>query len=340
MDGKPRVSSATHTESSLGPHEGKLSSPDMSDMSGLSGTIPTLLEHRTGSSAQPMPVPAQQPLYKEPSFAVTMTDSPSLYHSSQPSDAQKACESGTSSQRGSDQQVAKPAVAQAQAVAIPIQGVKSASQSRRSSQEQPSSWTRAGMPAPASPFATAEDEDFTFSGSRAPEGDAARSELPGFSSASTQPGTSPGQDSLFGLRQRESSASQQAKQQQSSRMTDDPVGWPRRSLESGDSAYTAMHAERQHQVEQLALRGSAAAAARPEAASDAGRTPAHEQLQQQEASCDGRSDLTPDYSQASSMTASPVIGRPVRCSTFSYMLPWSSWHPLICHCRSQQCTPA
>ena len=246
---------------------------------------------------------------------MTMTDGPNLCHSPQPREASKPCEAGSAAQVGSDQQVRTSSAAQAQAVAIPIQGGKMPSQSSKSSQEQPSSWTRAGMPAPASPFATAEDEDFTFSGSRATEGDAARFELPDFSSASTQPGTSPGQESLFGLRQRESSASQQAKQRQSSRMADEPVGWARRSLESGDSAYTAMHAERQHQVEQLALRGGAAAA-RPAADGDAGRTAAHEQSQE-EASCDGRSDLAPDYSQASSMTASPVIGRPVRCRTYT-----------------------
>lgn len=219
---------------------------------------------------------------------------------------------------GSGQQMAVPAVTQAQAIAIPVQGERDLSRSRRSSQEQPSSWTRAGMPAPASPFATAEDDDdFTFSGSRATEGDPARLELPGFSSASTQPGTSPGQDSLFALRQQASSASQQAQQDQrrSSRMADGALGRARRSLESADSAYTAMHAERQHQVEQLALRGGAAPAARPEAASDAGRSAVHDQSQHQ-ASCDGRSDLTPGYSQASSMALSPVVGRPVRYSTF------------------------
>ena len=309
MDGKPRVSSATQTESNFGQHEGKLSSPDLSDMSGLSVTGPTLPEHGTGSPAQSMPADVQQPLYKEPSFAVTAGQD--LYHSPLPSDASKACKASPAAQRSSDQEIAMPAAAQAQAIAIPVQSGRTPSQSRRGSYEQPSSWTRAGVPAPASPFATAEDDDFTFSGSRATEGDTGRLELPGFSSASTQPGTSPGQDSLFALRQRESSASQQ-EQRNSSRLADGAAGRARRSLESADSAYTAMHAQRQ-QNEQLALRGGAAAAARPDAASDPGKSAAHD-LPQHEASSEGHSDLMPGYSQASSMTASPVVGRPVRCT--------------------------
>ena len=296
------------TDSTFGQHEGKLSSPELSDMSGLSVTAPALTEHSTGSLAEPMPAHAQQPLYKEPSFAVT--DTPDMYHSPLPSEAAKACEAGAVAHAGPCQQIAVPAATQAQAIAIPVQGGRDLSQSRRSSHEQPSSWTRAGMPAPASPFATAEDDDFTFSGSRATEGDhPARSELPGSSSASTQPGTSPGQESLFALRQQESSASQQGQ-----RLADSAPARARRSLESADSAYTAMHAERQHQVEQLALRGGASAAARPEAASVTGRSAMHDHSQHQ-ASCDDRSDLTPGYSQASSMALSPVVGRPVRCAT-------------------------
>ena len=304
MDGKPRVSSATQTDSIFGQHEGKLSSPDLSDMSGLSVTAPTLPEHSAGTPAQSMPAQMQQPLYKEPSFAVT--DGQDLYHVPLPFDVR------TAGQRSSDQESAMPAGAQAQAIAIPVQSGRNSSQSRRSSHEQPSSWTRAGVPAPASPFATAEDDDFTFSGSRATEGDTGRLELPGFSSASTQPGTSPGQDSLFALRQRESSASQQ-EQRHSSRLADGAGGRAaRRSLESADSAYTAMHAQRQ-QNEQLALRGGAAAAGRPDAASDPGKSTAPD-LPQHEASSEGHSDIMPGYSQASSMTASPVVGRPVRCT--------------------------
>ena len=71
----------------------------------------------------------------------------------------------------------------------------------------------AGNPAPASPFATAQEDDFTFSDSCASQRGAAQPDLPGMGSASTQPGTSPGQDSLFALRQEESSASQQQEPQ-------------------------------------------------------------------------------------------------------------------------------
>ncbi len=327
MDGKPRVSSATQTDSIFG-QEGKLSSPDLSDMSGLSVTAPTLPEDSTGGPAQSMPAHVQQPLYKEPSFAVT--DGQDLCHSPLPSDSSKAYEASTAGQRSSHQELAMIAGAQAQAIAIPVQSGRNPSQSRRSSQEQPSSWTRAGMPAPASPFATAEDDDFTFSGSRATEGDTGRLELPGFSSASTQPGTSPGQDSLFALRQRDSSASQQ-EQRHSSRLVDGGGGRARRSLESADSAYTAMHAQRQ-QNEQLALRGGAAAAARSDAASDAERSAA-QHLPQHEASSEGQFDIMPGYSQASTMTASPVVGRPVCCTALLLSGQSTSFHHGLAHLR-------
>ena len=168
------------------------------------------------------------------------------------------------------------------------------------------------MPTPASPFAVA-DEDFTFDGSRASERDGGHSVLPGLSSLSMQPGTSPGQESMFALRQWESSTSQQAQHERraSSPMTDNGSGRGRRSLESADSAYTAMHAERQHNVELNALRGNAAAAVHP--ASDAGKSAAHDHALQLS---DGRSDLAAGYSRDSSMVMSPVIGLPVHCPSF------------------------
>ena len=307
MDGKTSVSSATQTDSALGHDEGKLSSPDMS---GLSGTAPEMGGHSTVSQGQPTPTFPLQPLYKELSLAVT--DGADLDHSAQPADAPKAGSAKSMQKRSSAQQGSQPAAAQPGAVAVPIQVGKNLSQSCNSSLQQPSSWTRPGMPAPASPFATDEEEDFTFSGSRASEQEAVRSGLPGASSASTQPGTSPGQDSLFALRQRESSVSQEAQQEQwlSSLVADGAPRMGRRNLESADSAYTAMHADRQHQAEQLALQSGTAAAIRTQAASDGGSGAAPDRSQL--VSCDGCSDRMRDYSQGSSMMMSPVVGLPVR----------------------------
>lgn len=281
------------------------------NFSGLSGVTPTSPMHSAPSPAQPVAVPAQQPLYKEPSFAVT--DGHDLYPSSEKAEAPKPCEAMLTAETSPGEQHSVPIATQTGAVAIPIRGDGTSSQSRRSCQEQPSSWKMAGMPAPASPFAAA-DEDFTFDGSRASERDGGHSVLPGLSSLSIQPGTSPGQESMFALRQSESSTSQQAQHEQraSSPMTDNGSGRGRRSLESADSAYTAMHAERQHNVELNALRGNAAAAVHP--VSDAGRSAAHDHALQLS---DGHSDLTAGYSAESSMVMSPVIGLPVHCLSFS-----------------------
>ena len=315
LDGKPRVSGTTQTESSNSQHDGKLSSMNFS---GLSGETPISPMHSAPSPAQPVAVPAQQPLYKEPSFAVT--DGRDLYHSPENAEASKPCEAMLTAETSPEEQHSVPIAAQTGAVAIPIRGGGTPNQSRRSCQEQPSSWKMAGMPTPASPFAVA-DEDFTFDGSRASERDGGHSVLPGLSSLSMQPGTSPGQESMFALRQWESSASQQAQHERraSSPTSDNGLGRGRRSLESGDSAYTAMHAERQHNVELNALRGNAAAAVH--LASDAGRSAAHDACTNDTSGhalrqSDGRSDLTAGHSRESSTVMSPVIGLPVHFPSF------------------------
>lgn len=295
LEERQRVPSSTQTESPTSQLGGKLSSMDFS---GLSFTAP----------ASPVSYPAaaaavQTSLYKEPSFAVTSC--PDVHHSAQPEASRASEPIPASSQQADGQQHGQPGrastEAQTEALAIPGKGRRTEDHSRRSSIEQPSSWTMAGTPAPASPFAMANDdeEDFTFSGSRASQGAEAPAHPP---ASASSPTTSPSGNSLFALRQKESSASQQDRRQESPAPSS-ASGHGRRSLESADSAYTAMHAARQ---QNLADWSAATAAAHPEAANGTEHVPAS----------DCTPDLTGAYSAASSMPMSPVIGDTVR-KTFS-----------------------
>ena len=306
-----RVSSATQTESPNSKTDGELSSMNLSDMS-LAVPAASIQGPAGPSDSSAAFVP--QGLYKEPSFAVTGV--PEMHPGPQAQEPPRACEPMLSPVREADSQQEQAghsaAAAQTEAVAIPSRGSRLSTQSRRASQEQPSSWTMAGNPAPASPFATAQEDDFTFSGSCASQRGAAQPDLPGAGSASTQPGTSPGQDSLFALRQKESSASQQQEpQRQESPTRSSSSGRWQRSLESGDSAYNAMHAQRRQQ--QQAVRNTA------------GQSPVHAQVMsaetqsapeqdtlQQQASGSRLSAETDDCSNMSSMMYSPVTGPPVR----------------------------
>ena len=258
-----------------------------------------------------------QGLYKEPSLAVT--GDPEMHPGPQAQEPPRACEPMLSPVREAEspqeQAGRSAAAAQTEAVAIPGRGSRLSTQSRRASQEQPSSWTMAGNPAPASPFATAQEDDFTFSDSCASQRGAAQPDLPGMGSASTQPGTSPGQDSLNALRQKESSASQQQEpQRQESPMRSSSSGRWQRSLESGDSAYNAMHAQRrQQQQQQAAVRNTAgpSSAAAQVMNAETQSAPEQDTLQQQ-ASGSRLSAETDDCSNMSSMMYSPVTGPPVR----------------------------
>ena len=282
-----------------------------------------------------------QGLYKEPSLAVT--GDPEMHPGPPAQEPPRACEPMLSPVREAEspqeQAGRSAAAAQTEALAIPGRGSRLSAQSRRASQEQPSSWTMAGNPAPASPFATAQEDDFTFSGSCASQRGAAQPDLPGVGSASTQPGTSPGQDSLFALRQKESSASQQQEhQRQESPTRSSSSGRWQRSLESGDSAYNAMHAQRQQQLQQQqqqqqqqAVRSAAGQSPAAAQVMDAETQSAPEQdTLQQQASGSRLSAETDDCSNMSSMMYSPVTGPPVRPSP-----------PSACqHCLPQCCDSA
>ena len=273
-----------------------------------------------------------QGLYKEPSLAVT--GNPEMHPGPPSQEPPRACEPMLSpvSEVDSQQEQAGriAAAAQTEAVAIPSRGSRLSAQSRRTSQEQPSSWTMAGNPAPASPFATAQEDDFTFSGSCASQRGAAQPDLPGAGSASTQPGTSPGQDSLFALRQKESSASQQQEhQRQESPTRSSSSGRWQRSLESGDSAYNAMHAQRQQQQAARATAGQSSAAAQVMSA-ETQSAPEQDTLQQH-ASGSRLSAETDDCSNMSSMMYSPVTGPPVR------PCPPSSCQHCLLQCCSSAC---
>lgn len=300
--------SATQTESPHSQFAGDLSS---AGHSGLSAAAPAASLHSTAESPSSIVAGPDQCLYKEPSFAVR--DVQDLYHSPQEADASVSCEAalvaeGTASQRQGQQQQQHGRVSagtQTATLAIPSTG----NRPRRRSQEHAASWTLAGSPAPASPFANAQEDDFTFAGSRG-------ADLPGASSASTQPGTSPGQDSLFALRHNHSSASQQAQhvqqeQRQSSPMADsESMPRARRSLESADSAYTAMHAERQQ-----AANARRAGAAAPAPSAEPPAQPALHVHAQQEPAGDSASEPTGPYSATSSMVMSPVVGQQVQSTS-------------------------
>ena len=262
-----------------------------------------------------------QGLYKEPSLAVT--GNPEMHPGLPSQEPPRACEPMLSPVSEADSQQEQAgrvnATAQTEALAIPGRGSRLSAQSRRASQEQPSSWTMAGNPAPASPFATAQEDNFTFSGSCASQRGAAQPDLPGAGSASTQPGTSPGQDSLFALRQKESSASQQQEhQRQESPMRSSSSGRWQRSLESGDSAYNAMHAQRQQQQQQQqqqAVRNTAGQSSAAAQVMHAETQSAPEQdTLQQHASGSRLSAETDACSNMSSVMYSPVTGPPVRPS--------------------------
>ena len=296
--------SATQTESLHSQHTGKLSS---AGLSGLSAAAPAASLHSMAESPSSVVAGPDQRLYKEPSFAVR--DGQDLYHSPQKANAFVSCEPAlaaeeTASLQQLQQQPYGRVSAGTQTATLAISSTSN--RPHRKTQEHAASWTLAGSPAPASPFANAQEDDFTFAGSLG-------AHLPGASSASTQPGSSPGQDSLFALRHNHSSASQQAQhaqqeQRQSSPMADsESTPRARRSLESADSAYTAMHAERQQAAN--ALRSGTAAAA-PSAEPPA--QPALHVRARQEPAGDGASEVTGAYSAASSMVMSPVVGQEVR----------------------------
>ena len=299
--------SATQTESPHSQFTGDLSS---AGHSGLSAAAPAASLHSPAESPSSVVAGPDQCLYKEPSFAVR--DGQDLYHNLQEADASVSCEKvltpeGTASQQQGQQQQHGRVSAGTQTAMLAIPNTSN--RPRRRSQEHAASWTLAGSPAPASPFANAQEEDFTFAGSRG-------ADLPGASSASTQPGTSPGQDSLFALRHNHSSASQQAQhvqqeQRQSFPMADsESTPRTRRSLESADSAYTAMHAERQQ-----AANARRAGAAAPAPSAEPPAQPALHVHAQQEPAGDGASEPTGPYSAASSMVMSPVVGQQVRSTS-------------------------